>query len=219
MGRAALEQAFWAAEMNARRRDFDNEIDVGTLARELKKAVDQNVKIVHVTPRNPAGFVQVIAENLNYIIESEYLTTSELAFLMSVMGRTEMHSNAVVDAEGRYMTISALAESSKYSVRQARALVTSLLDKGIIYEFVDAQQLKRHGRVVEERPLYLNPEIIFCGDRNRINATLCRLVMNADPLERRKILLPWKLWLEPGAECGRLLRRKTWLKKRKEAKP
>lgn len=215
MERSELYQAFADAERRARRRDLEREIDIDTLTRELQKASEQNVKIVHLTPRNPAGFVQVIADNLNYIVESEYLSTSELAFLMSIMGRAEMHSNAVVDAEGRYMNITALAESTKYSVRQARTLISSLLEKGIIYEFVDAQQLKRHGRVVEERPLYLNPEIIFCGDRNRINATLCRLVINADPLERRKIALPWKLWLEPGAEYGRLLRRKTWLKKRK----
>lgn len=215
MGKTALQQSFLDAERNARKRDMERKIDIDSLSRELKKASEQNMKIVHVTPRNPAGFVQVIAENLNYIIESEYLSTSELAFLMSIMGRTEMHSNAVVDSDGRYMTITALAESTKYSVRQARSLISSLLEKGVIYEFVDAQQLKRHGRVVEERPLYLNPEIIFCGDRNRINATLCRLVINADPLERRKILLPWKLWMDPGAEYGRLYRRKTWLKKRK----
>lgn len=218
MPKSQLHQAISDAEERARKRDLERQINVDLLARELQKASEQNVKIVHITPKNPAGFVQVIAENLNYIIESEYLSTSELAFLMSVLGRVEMHSNAIVDAEGRYMTVTALAESAKYSVRQARTLVSALLEKGIIYEFVDAQQLKRHGRVVEERPLYLNPEIIFCGDKNRINATLCRLAINADPLERRKILLPWKLWIEPSAEFGRLYRRKTWMKKKKEGK-
>lgn len=206
------------AEQNVRRREIERGIDVDLLARELQKASEQNLKVVHVAPRNPASFVQVIAENLNYIVENEYLSTSELAFLMAAMGRAELHSNAIVSADGQYMTVTELAESTKYSVRQARTLVGSLLDKGMLYEFVDAQQIKRHGRVVEERPLYLNPEIIFCGDKNRINATLCRLAINADPLERRGVALPWKLWIDAGAEHGRLYRRKTWLKKRKEAR-
>ena len=219
---SALNQALWGAEARARERDLRAEINIDLVANELRKADEAGLRLIRERQKSPVPFVQVIEDNLNYIVESEYLSTSELAFLMCVMGRAEMHSNAIVNADGRYMTISALAESTKYSVRQARSLISSLIEKGIIFEFIDGnqlQQVKRHGRVIEERPLYLNPELIFKGDRNRINATLCRLVMNADPLERRKILLPWKMWLEPGAEYGRLLRRKTWLKKRKEEKP
>lgn len=211
-----LYRSLQEAEHRAKQRDNEHSLNLGTLSQELQKASEQNLKIVQMKPRNPAGFVQVIADNLNHIIRNEYMSSAELGFLLSIMGLVEMHSNAIVNDEGQYMNVSTLAQHARYSVRQTRELISKLLEKGIIFEFVDVQQFKKHGRVVEERPLYMNPEIVFSGDRNRINSTLCRLVMNADSLERNGVHLPWKLWLEHGAEHGRLYKRSTWQKKRKD---
>ena len=54
----------------------------------------------------------------------------------------------------------------------------------------------------------MNPEIIYAGDRNRINATLSKLVIEFDKLERKKVLLMWKLWIKNGEEFGRLYHQK-----------
>lgn len=213
-----MKKAYEEAEKRARIRDLERSIDVDTLAREIEKAENQNLRLIRVNPKNRASFAQVISENLRFLLDAEYLSTAELAYIFSLSGFVEMNSNAITKPDGEYMTLSDIAERIHYSVRQVRTLTGSLLEKGVIYEFVDVQSLKRYGRVIEERPLFMNPEIIYSGDRNRINATLCRLVMNADHIEKAKIHLPWKLWLEKNAEYGRLYSRNTWSKKKRGEK-
>ncbi|OZU89024.1 hypothetical protein CIL03_08380 [Virgibacillus indicus] len=90
------------------------------------------------------------------------------------------------------------------------------MKKGMLFEFADIQEIKEFKRNVTQRPLFMNPEIIYAGDRNRINATLARLVMEFDKLERQKVYLEWKLWLKNGSEFGKLYRRKTYLQLKKK---
>lgn len=210
-------------EIEMRKRDLKCNIDLDEMNHQLNLAKQRGLRLISLEHKNRAQFAQMIAPNIRYLISQKYLTTAELAFLASISGNVEMHSNAVVSfekgREGQYLKVSDIAKLMNYSGRQASRLINKLIEKGIIYEYVDANTIKLYGRVVEERPLYLNPEIIFSGDRNKINATLCRLIMNADHLEKKKpaVKLPWKLWLDSGHEHGRLYLRDTWLKKKKEA--
>lgn len=219
---SAIEKRILDADRNARMRDIENRIDMDTLRRELGKVEECGYKVIQLPDKNRAQFAQVIAPNMRYLIRRNYLATSEMAFLFSISGYVEIHSNAIVSYDGnkhgQYLKVADIAKLFGCSGRQARRLINSLIDKSIIYEYIDTLTIKKYGRVVQERPLFLNPEIIFCGDRNRVNATLCRLVMNADHLEKSGIKLPWKLWLEKGCEYGRLYRRDTWLKKKDTAK-
>ena len=215
---SAIRDKLVEADRNARLRDLENKIDMDLLDRELRKVKDRGYKIIQVPEHNKAQFAQVITPNMRYLVKRNYLATSEMAFLFSISGYIEMHSNAIISYEesehGQYLKVAGIAKLLNYSERQASRLVNALINKGIIYEYVDTLTIKKYGRVIQERPLFLNPEIIFCGDRNKINATLCRLVINADHLEKGGIKLPWKLWLDSGSEYGRLYRRETWLKKR-----
>lgn len=208
------------AEKRARLRDYQREVDLLAIERELQKAEESGLMLVRTQRKNRAVFTQIITENTNYLLERQYMTTAEKSFLYDLANFVEMHSNAIVkpDGTGKYMTITDLAKALHYSVRHVRTLTNRLIEKGIIYEFVDTQSLKKYGRVVEERPLFLNPEIIFRGDKNRINATLCRLVMNADHLEKAKMYLPLKVWIGHNEEYGKLYRRNTWLKKKRGEK-
>jgi len=219
---SAFKDRILEADKNARARDIKNQIDVGTLQRELNKVREHGYKLVEFQDKNRAQFAQVIAPNMRYLIKRNYLATSEMAFLFSISGYVEMHSNAIVSYDdnkhGQYLKVTDIARLFNYSERQARRLVNSLINKSVIYEYVDTLTIRKYGRVVQERPLFLNPEIIFCGDRNRVNATLCRLVINADHLEKGGIKLPWKLWLEKGCKYGRLYRRDTWMKKKQESR-
>ena len=218
-----FQEATLHADRNARERDIKNQIDLDAMSNEFKKAADRGLKIVQHKDKNRAQFAQLIAPNMRHLFKTKYLTTAESAFLIAIAGYVEMHSNAVVsyerDEQGQYLKIAGLAELLNYSESQTSRLVNALINKGIIYELVDTLTIKKYGRVIQERPLFLNPEIVFCGDRNRINATLCRLIINADHMERGKdkIRLPWKLWLDRGCEFGRLYRRDTWLKKKKKS--
>lgn len=210
--------------MEMRKRDLDREINLDALNDEYRKAKERNLRLIPLEYKNRAQFTQTIAPNMRHLIKQQYLTNAEMAFLFSLSGYVEMHSNAIVSQgkseQGQYLKVVDIANLLNYSERQASRLINSLIEKGIIYECTDALTIKKYGRVVEERPLFLNPEIIFSGNRNKINATLCRLIINADHLEKSKnptAKLPWKLWLESGCEYGRLYRRDTWLKKKKEA--
>lgn len=210
--------------MEMRKRDLDSEINLDALNDEYRKAKERNLRLIPLEYKNRAQFTQTIAPNMRHLIKQKYLTNAEMAFLFSLSGYVEMHSNAIVSQgkseQGQYLKVVDIANLLNYSERQSSRLINSLVGKGIIYECTDALTIKKYGRVVEERPLFLNPEIIFSGNRNKINATLCRLIINADHLEKSKnptAKLPWKLWLESGCEYGRLYRRDTWLKKKKEA--
>jgi hypothetical protein len=205
------------ADLQARNRELESRIDIDALNREWAKAQQRGLRVVPLAEKNRAGFVQVIAPNMRYIMQHRYMSSAEAAFLLALSAYAEMHSNAIIAHDGgsSYLKVAGMADRLGYSRQQASRLVNALVSKGLIYEY-DTLTIKKHGRVIEERPLFLNPEIIFCGDRNRVNATLCRLVMNADHMERSGVRLPWKLWLGSGAEYGRLYRRDTWLKKKKQ---
>lgn len=221
---SSIRDRYLEADKNAHLRDLQNDINMDNLHRELHKVKERGYKLIPFADKNRAQFAQLIAPNMRHLVKQNYLATAEMAFLLSISGYIEMHSNAIISCEdndhAQYMRVADLANLLNYSERQASRLVNSLINKGIIYEYVDTLTIKKYGRVIQERPLFLNPEIIFSGDRNKVNATLCRLIINADHLEKAKVpvKLPWKLWLDKGCENGRLYRRDTWLKKKSEAK-
>lgn len=220
-----MRKALVQANTNARFRDLQLEVNLDAIEREEKKANEQGYTIVKKRDKNKAGFVQIIQENYLYLLYKGYLTGAEMAFLSALSVYAELHTNAIVQKQwnsdgyfistGQFCTVSYLAKELKRNKSNTSKLINSLLSKGVLYEFINAHELKEYGRVVSERPLFLNPEIVYCGDRNRINATLCRLVINADPFEKKKIKLPWKIWLKPEDETGKLYRRKTYLKYKK----
>lgn len=212
-------------------KDPEKVVNLPLVDREEAKAQAMTPRhtIVKVREKNRARFTQLINENVEYLVERRYLSTAELGFLSVLATAVEMHSNALVEripddegegyvSTGQYLTVTQIARKAGCSVRWANRMVNELIRKGILYELVDTESLKAHGRAVEERPLFMNPEIFFAGDKNRINATLCRIVLNADHLERKGMKLPWKLWLKEDAEYGRLYRRKTYLKYREQAR-
>lgn len=214
-----LKQAINQAEYKARQRDSDLAVNLDQVAEEEKKANEQGFTIVKRRNTNKAGFVQSIKENIGMLVRNKYLTYAELAFVYSLHELVELHSNAIVDPEtGQFLTVSEIARTLKRNVKKTSTMINDLIDKGIIYEFVNVHELKEFGRAVSERPFFMNPEIVLCGDRNRINATLSRLVLMNDQFEKKKIPLAWKLWLHPNDEYGKLYRRKTYLKYKKGAK-
>lgn len=222
------------ADKNARQRDFknakENIVDLTVVDKEELKANITGHTIVKKKDMNKATFSQIIQDNMLYLISKDYLTNAELGFMMKLSAMIELHSNAIVLYErdsdtgnyintGQYLKVADIARICGYSPESFHVsrLVNSLIRKGILYELVDTQSLREHkGKIVKERPLFFNPEIIFAGDRNYINATLSRIVINADHLEKAKIKLPWKLWLKQGAKYGRLYQRKTYLKYKKK---
>ncbi|MFS8580971.1 MAG: hypothetical protein LOD88_13225, partial [Novibacillus thermophilus] len=117
-----------------------------------------------------------------------------------------------------FMSVSEIAECLNCTREHVSKIINKLIEKGIVYEFANTDEIREFGRPVTERPLFVNPEIVFCGERNRINPTLARLAMRYDKLEKKGVLLEWKVWLHSGKEYGKLVKRKTFLKYKKEQK-
>ncbi|MZP30785.1 hypothetical protein GTO91_13785 [Heliobacterium undosum] len=194
--------------------------DLAVVNQEEKKANVAGFTLVKKREKGAAQFTQVISRNVLYLTSNNYLTTSESSFLFHLSAVVEMHSNALTKhvqqgkeqkSSGKYFTIAELGRVFGFSREHVSRLVSRLIEKGIVYELINLRSIKRHGRVVEERPLFVNPEIMFAGSQNRINATLCRIVINDDFLEKEGMILPYKLWIRPGEEYGRLYPRKRYI--------
>ncbi|WP_193065505.1 hypothetical protein [Oceanobacillus oncorhynchi] len=197
-------------EESFKKQSFDHDLsDINDLE---QRAHAQGFGIYKINQKNKAVFTQTINDNLETLISSEHLTNAEYTFLFLLMPFVELHSNAIVNADGQFMSISQLAATLKRERTRTSKTVSQLLEKGIIFEFVNAQEIKKYKRNISQRPLFLNPEIIFRGDRNRVNATLTRLIMQFDILEAAGIKLKWKLYIRSGEEYGKLYTRKTYLK-------
>ncbi|PFP04475.1 hypothetical protein COJ90_28745 [Priestia megaterium] len=173
-----LEKALEAAERKARLRDIENsqvltqeELD---LANQLQaKANAGKMKLVPETKvKNKAKFAQIIQENWLYLIQNDVLKNEEIMFLNKILGFIGFRSNCLVqDIKAREqipMTQTELAEALKMSRTNANRLIKQLIDKGIMGKFESG----RDGLNAKMYALYINPNIILCGDRDNINETL-----------------------------------------------
>ncbi|WP_040980392.1 MULTISPECIES: MarR family transcriptional regulator [Oceanobacillus] len=195
-----------------KKQKFDNDLsDINELER---RANAHGFSLYKINQKNKAVFTQTINENLEILIKSNHLTNAEYTLLFLLMPFVELHSNAIVNSDGQFMSVSELAATLKRERTRLSKTISQLLEKGILFEFVNAQELKKYKRNISQRPFFINPEIIFRGDRNRVNATLTRLVMEFDVLESQGIKLSWKLYLKSAEEYGKLYKRNTYLKMR-----
>ena len=215
-----MKQMFEEAERKARERDLQNSyVNLELVNLEEKKANEQGFTIIKKKDSHSAGFVQTLKGNIRVLMEKKYLSFNELGFLIGMTDLYELHSNAIINPQtNRFMSVSEIGEYFGKSRSFTSEMINNLIGKGILYEFVNVDELKEFGRPVTERPLFVNPEIVLCGEKNRINPTLARLAMRYDKLEKKGILLEWKVWLHSGKEYGKLVKRKTYLKYLKEQK-
>lgn len=207
-----LENKLIDVESKAKMRDLKNAINLDEIARQEKIANEKGFGLYKIKDTNKTPFVQVMDENINVLVSKEYVTTAELAFLLSLTPYLAMGSNAVKNhQDDSFLNISQIADELKKTRKTVGTIIQSLIDKGIMFEIVNGRELKRHQRSVTARPLFVNPEILYRGNRNFVDPTLCDLVMEFDVLEKNKILFPFKVWHEHQEEFGKLYARKTYL--------
>jgi predicted transcriptional regulator len=169
---------FEQAEKKARLRDIQNgkvltESEL-RLANELQaKANARGMKLVPERKvKNKAKFAQIIQENWLYLIQNDYLKTEEIVFLNKIIGFIGFRSNCIVHdinaKEQIPMTQTEIAEKIGSSKNTVSRLIKQLIDKGIVGRFESG----REGINARMYALYINPNIILCGDRDSINQTL-----------------------------------------------
>lgn len=219
----ALDKSIKEAEAKARERDAkvqeENFIDLEAVNQVEEKANKLGYGLYKKKEKNHANFTQTINDNWDIIIRKDYLTNSELTFLMSIQSLIEFNVNAIADREtGQFMTISEISRYLNRNRSGVSSIIQSLIQKGILFEFVNVDEILEFNRSVSSRAIFVNPELFYAGDRNKIDGTLTMLVNKYDKLEKNKILLQWKVWRKPGEQFGKLYRRKTYLQFKKQAK-
>jgi len=209
----SLKEHIEVAERNARLRDFETTVDLATVVQQEKKANSLGYGLYKIKDSNKCPFAQDIIDNFDVINRTNYLTTAEYAFVQMIKPLVAMSSNAIVDRNsGESINVAGIAKYLNKDRSGVSRTVNKLIEKGILLEIVDPEDLILFNRTVTERPILMNPEIVYNGDKNNINKTLIKLITSNDVLEKNNVLLPWKVWFNKGNGSGRLYARKTYLK-------
>lgn len=218
----SLKRAFSEAENRAKARDDEKEIDLQVISAEDAKAEKLGYGIYKLRKVNAAPFVQSNVDNLQTLISIGYLTDPEWNITSKIQTLCELNTNAIINPQTKQiMNISEIAQFLRRDRAAVSKIITELLKKRILYEVANIQEIREHQRPVSERPLFINPELYYAGNRNQINAILCKLCLRSDIFEKNGIRLPWKVWYESGNRFGKLVTRHTYLsnvKRIKEAK-
>ena len=190
---------FQSAEAKARARELesqkvltDEEIEI---ANELQ-AKAQSRGMILISERrhkNKARFVQLLQSNLDYLRQHNYFTSEEKVFLFDIQPFVGFNSNAIVDDPKKKnpipLNISQLAKALGRSRTTTSKVINKLVDKGILAKAESGIE----GSNARAYALFVNPHILFSGDKDSVNETLKAMFAKA---MRKKILknLPDKLF-------------------------
>lgn len=171
------------AEQKARQRDFENEKVLSD--EEIKQANDlqtkANARGMKLVPekkvKNKSRFAQIIQQNWGYLFEIDYLKTEEIKFLNRIIPYIGFLSNCLVDDVMKKAPVplnqTELAEKTKTSRQTNNRIIKQLIDKGILAK-AETGKDDVNARMYA---LFVNPNIIYCGDRDNVNETLKAMFM------------------------------------------
>jgi DNA-binding MarR family transcriptional regulator len=104
-------------------------------------------------------------EQFGELVKTKSLTGPEWVILAQLLPMVEHNTNALVEAgTNQYATVSMVAKNLQRDLSSISKLLNSLIQKGILLEITDINELKKHGRCVTQRPLFLNPEVGYSGN-------------------------------------------------------
>ena len=189
--------SFTEAERKARQRDFEieekkfteehngvNQDDFPKALETMSKATGQDIYVgTKRSSQSKVKFVQFIQDNWDYALENAFFTDEEMLFLLRIQRFLQFKSNCIVDdihsRSAIPMTQKQIAERLGTSTPKVSRIVKNLVEKGII---VRAVGQKTEGNNVRAYALFINPNIIYSGERDNVEVTLKALFSNAKPL-------------------------------------
>lgn len=187
-----MRKNFNEAEKKARLREIQNEKVLSE--EELKQASELQTKansrgmilIPEKKVKNRARFVQLIQENISYLRDIKYLTTAEKNFLMDIVPNIEFLSNCIVDdckkSSPIPVTQSDLAVILGKKKQNVNPIIKGLVDKGILARSESGLENNN----VRAYALFVNPHIMFSGDKDKVNPTL-KAMFKKTPNELKKL--------------------------------
>jgi len=192
-----MQKALQEAEKKARLREIENGKVLSeeelNYANELQaKANSKGMKLVPERKiKNKVRFVQLIQENILYLRDIKYLTTAEKNFLMDLVPNVEFSSNCIVNDSRQVnslpVTQSDLAEILGKKKQNINPIIKGLIDKGILARSESGVEDNN----VRAYALFINPHIMFSGDKDNVNGTL-KAMFRKTPKELKS--LPVKLF-------------------------
>lgn len=188
---------FDQAERNARKRDFENQekrfkeeyngIDQESVEHAVTLLSQATGKDVYIgtkrSMQSKVRFVQLIQDNWDYALETNFFTDEEVLFLMRIQRFLQFKSNCIVDdihsRSAVPMTQTKIAEKLGTSKPKVSRILKQLQNKGVVVKAV-GQEIK--GNNARANAIFINPNILFSGDRDNIEVTLKVLFQKSKPL-------------------------------------
>lgn len=172
-------KALQKAEKNAKMRD----IRKAQLLEEINELTGENYYIGKKRKKHDrVKFVQIIQENWGYLEDKGYLKTEEIKFLNRIIRYIGFRSNCIVNdinqKEQIPLTQKELAEQLGSSKQTVGRLINQLVDKGILAKAESGKEdVNTNARMYA---IYVNPNIMFSGDKNDVNETLKTMFLKAN---------------------------------------
>jgi len=192
---------FGQAEKNARKRDLEiadeqfkqdyNEISKVELEKAMEIMAKATGKELYIgtkkSPQSKVRFAQIMQENMKFLSKQEYLTLSEKGFLIDVSPYISFHSNSIVfDIKEKNpvpMNISEIANELNRARQKVSTLVNELVKKGILFKGESGIE----GNNAKASCLFVNPHIIFAGDKDNVPEHLQVMFFKAMKMKILKI--------------------------------
>ncbi|KAA0783621.1 helix-turn-helix domain-containing protein [Bacillus sp. BB56-3] len=120
-------------------------------------------------PTDRVRFVQIIMDNIDYLIEIGYLSSKEEAFLFKLTSSVEFKTNVLVEREtNNPASPTYLAEKFKMTRQSISSVMNGLLKKGIL-AVAQSGVATEDGRVCTSRTWFVNPNIMCCSPKDGID--------------------------------------------------
>lgn len=196
--------------------------EIRNLAEEAYNEADTQGYKVNVKNKNynRANFAQLIMDNIAYLAHEKpnYISNAEFALIIKLASITQKFSNLVVKVEKKSnygykllsepATITWLANFFNYSSRSyLNKKIIDLEEKGVLFRDKDPTSVNK---------IYINPELTYRGNKNKIFSKLCDKLGNKfdDVLDKEKIALPWKVLKKPKERTGKLYKRSSYMEEK-----
>ncbi|RAN86379.1 MarR family transcriptional regulator [Bacillus sp. SRB_28] len=120
-------------------------------------------------PTDRVRFVQIIMDNVDYLIEIGYLSSKEEAFLFKLTSSVEFKTNVLVEREtNNPASPTYLAEKFKMTRQSISSVMNGLLKKGVL-AVAQSGVTTEDGRVCTSRTWFVNPNIMCCSPKDGID--------------------------------------------------
>ncbi|MEB4819160.1 MarR family transcriptional regulator [Bacillus thuringiensis] len=197
---------FKQVEKNARIRDFENENEkfkqdhnginqeeVNQAMQVLSKATGGKEVFIGTkrSPQSRVKFAQFIQDNIDQLEEINYLDNKEIVVIWKISRKIGFLSNCIVDDIHKKnpvpLTQTEIALLLKRTKNNINPIIKSLVDKGILA----VSEIGIAGNNVRANAYFMNPNIIFAGNKDDVNPTL-KAMFHRVPKELKN--LPVKLF-------------------------